>query len=625
MKKVYLFIVMMLIMNTGFAQSARLVLVEEFTGETCGPCASYNPAFNATMNNFPGQVISLKYQNNIPSAGPNFYAYNTTDISNRTTYYSNTYSPHGFIDGNYWNGNVASVTASQFNARTAVTSPFSIEVSHSFSVAHDIIYIHAVITATQAVSNANLKVRTAVAERNVYGYTSPNGENEYEHVMRKLLPTGSGTALPSTWAIGDSSVIDLNWTITVPSSPSIDMPIWAMLEGIVWVQDDATKEVMQTGHSPAQIQVDPAITSYDISAVSCGAAVTPVINVENKEISTVTSMDIEYSVDNGTPVVYNWTGSIPQGSTANISLPAVTLGAQGGHTYEANITNVNGAADIIVSNNNVTTQLGVAVPSSPTFTQDFAPTTFPPANWINMNPDNLVGWSRAAASTPSGSGSAKIDFYNSPPTSVDQMYPLQPVDLTGAVAATLTFSVAHQRYSAGLSDKIEIFASSDCGVTWTSIWMKAGANLATVATFNTNSYTPTAAQWRAESINLTNYLNQPNVWFTFKATSGYGNNAYIDNINVNILTGINETVNDKLFTVYPIPSAGKVTLSLDNISTPEIMVSVAAVDGKIVRDAEVMNAAKEIQLDLSNLENGSYFVRINSGNETSVKKIVINK
>jgi len=76
-----------------------MVLVEEFTGETCGPCASQNPAFNAILN-ASSSAISLKYQNNIPSTGPNFYTYNTTDVGNRTSFYANNYSPHVFMDGN---------------------------------------------------------------------------------------------------------------------------------------------------------------------------------------------------------------------------------------------------------------------------------------------------------------------------------------------------------------------------------------------------------------------------------------------------------------------------------------------------------------------------------------------
>ena len=263
MKKLFILLTAVALTGLSYSQSSRLVLVEEFTGETCGPCAASNPGFNTILDAHASNVISLKYQNNIPSAGPNFWPYAQTDISNRTTFYANNYSPHAFIDGNYWNGNAASVTSAQLNTRAAVVSPFDIEVNHTFSPAHDIIYVHTVIRATQTVASGTYYARIAVAERNVYGYTSPNGEDEYSHVMRKMLPNGTGTLLPATWAVGDSAVINEQWTVAA-SATSYPDPIWAMLEAIVWVQNNSTKQIMQTGHSPALIAVEKEIQLGDI-------------------------------------------------------------------------------------------------------------------------------------------------------------------------------------------------------------------------------------------------------------------------------------------------------------------------------------------------------------------------
>ena len=72
MKKLYTLLTVLLITGMSFGQTARLVLLEEFTGETCGPCAAYNPGMNAILDANAATVISLKYQNNIPSTGPNF-------------------------------------------------------------------------------------------------------------------------------------------------------------------------------------------------------------------------------------------------------------------------------------------------------------------------------------------------------------------------------------------------------------------------------------------------------------------------------------------------------------------------------------------------------------------------
>ncbi len=631
MKKLYTLLTVLLITGMSFGQTARLVLLEEFTGETCGPCAAYNPGMNAILDANAATVISLKYQNNIPSTGPNFYTYNTTDIGSRTQFYANTYSPHAFIDGNYWEGNAASVTAAQLTTRGGVMSPFSINVSHSFSVAHDIIYIHAVIRASQAVSSANpLKAQIAVAERNVYGYTSPNGESEYSHVMRKLLPSGTGTTLPSTWAIGDSVVIDQQWTIT-PSTTSYASPIWAMLEGIVWVQENVTKEIKQTGHSPALVSLDPAIVSVTgVTTVTC-TSVTPSVTLTNNEATPATSIDIEYYLDAQTPAVYNWTGNLTQGGTASVTLPSLTL-TPGVHAVTVNITNVNGAPDLVPSNNLFSVPAGKPLTSSTAWSETFAGVTFPPVNWINDNPDHTAGWSRASAtSNTPGTGSAKIDFYNSTGGNIDQMFPLVPVDLTTAVAPTLTFKVAHRQYAvsgANSSDQLEVMVSTNCGTSWTSVWNKSGATLSTVAGALTSAFTPTAAQWRAESVDLTPYVGQNNVLIAFKATSDYGNNAYVDQIFLSPwnFVGVTENPNSAMVNVYPSPSTGNININVERIASAKMDITVTNIIGKVVKQLTYdKSEGNVITLDLSNEATGNYLVKIVTDSETILKRAVIQK
>ncbi len=634
MKKLYILFVMALLTSLSFGQSPRLVLVEEFTGETCGPCASANPGLNAILNGHSADVISLKYQNNIPSTGPNFYLYNTTDISNRTSYYANNYSPHAFIDGNYWNGNAASVTNGQLNTRAAVASPFDIEVSHYFSPANDIIYIHTVIRATQTVSTGTYKARIAVAERDVYGYTSPNGENEYSHVMRKLLPNGTGTALPSTWVIGDSVVINEQWTIAA-SPTSYPMPIWAMLEAIVWVQNDVTgtgsKQIMQTGHSPALIAVDPAIISISAPTVSCTGNVAATIAVTNNEQSAVTSLDIEYAIDGQTPSVYNWSGTINQAATVNITLPGVSIAA-GSHNIAVNITNVNGAPDVLTANNSKSISCGQPLAASTSLTQNFASQTFPPQDWVIEDNDQLSGWKRSAAnSNPPGTGCAKMDFYNSPLAEIDILYALSPADLSTAIAPTLTFNVAHQRYKLSgtrSNDKLEVVASTDCGANWSTVWSKSGVDLATVATANTNPYTAALSHWRAESVDLTAYIGQPNVLLAFKATSDRGNNAYVDQVNLSPwnVTGISDNNTAAAVSIFPSPSTGQLNINVDGIAASKMELFVTNVLGKLVKQMTYDKSdGNVISLDLSNEPNGNYLIKIVTENETVIKRALIQK
>ena len=54
-------------------------------------------------------------------------------------------------------------------------------------------------------------------------------------------------------------------------------------------------------------------------------------------------------------------------------------------------------------------------------TEDYSGSTFPPANWFNLNGGNQnAGWSQSTAGYSAG-GSAKMDFFNSPSGDVDAL------------------------------------------------------------------------------------------------------------------------------------------------------------------------------------------------------------
>ena len=61
MKK-YLLLSLLLAGSSWFvsAQNQRLVLAEEFTNASCGPCAAQNPAFDALLSANPTKITAVK-------------------------------------------------------------------------------------------------------------------------------------------------------------------------------------------------------------------------------------------------------------------------------------------------------------------------------------------------------------------------------------------------------------------------------------------------------------------------------------------------------------------------------------------------------------------------------------
>lgn len=624
MKKIYLCFMALAITTLSFGQSQRLVLFEEFTGETCPPCASTNPGLNALLNANQTKVVSIKYMNDIPSPGPRFYAYNTPDVEARQTFYANNYSPNGILDGNVYNDQPATLTQTIIDNRYAVTSSFSVTVTHSFSAANDSIFASATITATQAVNLSTLKAHMVVIERNVYGYTAPNGENHFEGVMRKMLPTNAGTVLQTVWNAGDAITIDVAWKIAPAAQSS---PQYIQLGVVGFVQNTANKEVLQAGYSRPQIPLDPLAAALDLDAITCAAgAISPDFEVFNNGVQTLTSFDVNYRIDAGTWNTYNWTGSLAPLASTTITLPALGT-TVGSHTYSVAIVNPNGGIDLDMNNNNLTKLFGVpAAPVATNVAESFLVTTFPPTNWIRVNPDNGPTWTRVTTGAAGTTGSAKIDFYNSTAGNEDDLY-VFPIDMSSATNAVLTFDLAHKRYSAAYFDRLKVMVSTDCGQTWATPYNVVDPALATVTGYTTAAYSPLATDWRNETVNLAAYVGQPNVLVLFRAVSGYGNNAYVDNININLTLGVNENnALSKEVSLYPNPSSGKFYLDMNFNSSKDVNVEIYDVAGKQISTMEYNNIVGGMySVDLSNEANGLYTVKISTGTEITVKQVNILK
>jgi hypothetical protein len=624
MKKLLLLLAISFIGTSGFAQSERMVLFEEFTSENCPPCATYNPAFNDLLNANPTTVVAIKYQNDIPSAGPMYY-HNTVDVEARQTYYSNSSSPNAKGDGSAMtipsSGHPAYVTQALINGRLAIQAPFTVDVTHYLSSDNDSIYCQATITCTQATSGTFV-AQMAVIERNVYFVTAPgsNGEKHFEGVMKKMLPSATGTAMTGTQTVG--LVTNLNYAWALSNVYNLNQ-----LAVVVFVQNNANKNVMQSGYSRTLINNDAGTTDVTgIPTITCTGQVTPVATIYNYGIATLTTCSLTTQIDAG-PITYTpWAGSLPSYGQTTVTLPTITV-PSGSHTLTIGTTSPNASTDLDVNNDRIITPVNVmGTPVVTPLIQQFTTATFPPAGWIkeDVQLDNYT-WARVTAGLPSYS--AKCIFYYSPNTYVDNMYtPL--VNFTNAVSgAALDFDVSYAQYAAE-NDRLKISVSTDCGNTWdTPIYNLAGAALATHAPVGTGQYTPaTSADWRHESVSLAAYAGQPDILIQFSGISNYGNNLYIDNINVTDgVTGVNLLTNAvNGVTIYPNPSKGELNVNYNFNQTQNLTITVSNVLGSTVKTFELNSVSSGIlPIDMTNAAKGSYFVTIRSNDGVVTKKITI--
>lgn len=266
---------------------------------------------------------------------------------------------------------------------------------------------------------------------------------------------------------------------------------------------------------------------------------TPSVKLINYGTTPLTSVNI-YARINGSPVfITTFTGNLLQYDSvfipvSNIVLPAAT------NTISFYTQLPNGQPDGFPDNDG-SKPTQVIIDATPTgnlpISAGFEVVAggFPPANWTIKNPDNGIGWTRATNAGKSGAASAFINIYayNNSEGQTDLLV-LPKVNTTVATTDSLilNFYYAYKQYANGYNDKLEVVVSSDCGNSWSTIWTKAGPSLSTSSGYTTSSFRPTSSsQWLAAKLVLSQYIGQ-DIIVAFRSTSDWGQNIYIDDVNL---------------------------------------------------------------------------------------------
>lgn len=600
------------------AQTQRMVMYEGFSNASCGPCASQNPAIQAVIDANLTKVVAIKYQVNWPGSDP-MNAQTQADVNPKVLYYGITGVPATRVDGT-----AISMNQTNVNNRYAVPSPFFLNLTHELSPTGDSMYVKAVVRAAQAFNGNNLVLQVGMVEREI-NFASPagsNGEKNFFNVMRKMVPNSSGTPLQSAWNLNDSVVIEL--AVKIPTY-IYDISRVAF---VAFVQQNSDKAVLQAAKTnPLPIDNYAIISSNNIPVEpACMDSVQIEIGVTNKGSVDITTFDVEYGIVGQTPSVYSWTGAIAADQTLNISLPFIQLIGSSPAVY-AKLLNTNGVTGTPTTN----TQIQGVIPIISSYTsapinQTFAATAFPPANWHRVSADN-VQWTRATVGgfglTPGGS--AKMDFFNSPQGEIDYLY-VEGLDLSNISDPTLTFSLAHATYSASYNDRLAIEVSTNCGQNWSTIYNKSSASGLTTAPYATNTFTPTASQWVKETVSLTSVQGQSEVLIRFKATSGYGNNLYIDDVQVLSTTSVNDVQNSLNYVnIFPNPVEDMLNIDFFLNKESNVNVKVYDITGKLVasNDLSLLSVGKhQIKFDSSNWTSGMYFTVVSTDNGVITNKVI---
>jgi PKD repeat protein len=226
-------------------------------------------------------------------------------------------------------------------------------------------------------------------------------------------------------------------------------------------------------------------------------------------------------------------------SLATFTNPNESITFTGAGTYGVRLiaSNPTGRDTIFFSNYiTILSNTDLAFPFEETM-EGSTSTAFP--DWIPYNPDGDRTWQFSEGNSSFGTGSRSIYFDNYSGDEKDNPYGTvdgimsNSIDLSSNSFAELSFDLAYARYNADLTDTLVVYYSTDCGKTFTPFWRKGGKDLATAPDAE-SSFVPTASQWRKETISLAFLNGQTDVYLAIANRSGWGNNIYLDNINVQV-------------------------------------------------------------------------------------------
>jgi len=253
MKKIVLCLSASVLVFSASAQQ-RVPLLEVFTSSTCPPCKPGNTNLaNVLAAHQPSEYVVIKYQQNFPGTGD---PYATNETVNRRNAYSINSIPRMEVDGG-WDENAQLFTESLYTAAKAVPAEYNI--SGSYSVSGKIVTANVNYSVLTTVP-AGAKLFVAITEKETIKNKKTNGETKFEDVMKKMMPSESGTQITEITA-GQSGSKSLSFTFAgdyrLPANGSTANHIndqtensvedFANLQVVAWIQG-ADKKVYQAGN-----------------------------------------------------------------------------------------------------------------------------------------------------------------------------------------------------------------------------------------------------------------------------------------------------------------------------------------------------------------------------------------
>lgn len=286
---------------------------------------------------------------------------------------------------------------------------------------------------------------------------------------------------------------------------------------------------------PALVEDDAAIsTIVSPNISSCESEINPEIVVLNNGLNDVSSVRVELYVNEVLEETKNVILNLAPGEKGTISFSNYSFSNKGPHKIRFQITRTNNTTDNNPFNNTKDINFYIR-------TEGILPVSEPfiefPEDWLILNPDENVTWSITTLAD-NNNQVAHMNFFNYSENTREFDYLLSPsYDFSDLVSATLTFKVAYAPFPEVEEDGLAVIVSKDCGNTFPEadvLYRKYGSALATAPATENEFFPSSRSDWRTETLDLLKYMGDPNIQIAFLGQNGFGNNLFIDDVEIEI-------------------------------------------------------------------------------------------
>ncbi|MGB0312074.1 MAG: PKD domain-containing protein, partial [Schleiferiaceae bacterium] len=276
------------------------------------------------------------------------------------------------------------------------------------------------------------------------------------------------------------------------------------------------------------------------SPLMAGSAAPPVAAFMADPAAPCGTTDTISLIDQSQGLTTSWqwqispsTFSYVNGTTDSSQSPQVIFSATGGYTVTLTATNAYGSDDTTVFQ--AISVGGAALP----FVEDFENGL---NGWEIDNPDGGITWASTTVNgTSPGTTGMFMNHYSYSGSGQRDELISPALDFSNDTLVSMSFEYASAYYSSGYSDSLLVYVSDDCGATWTEVaaydatdasFTTAGAITSSFAPADSTYWCHGSSSVTCPTIDLDAYSGMSGIRVKFVAVNGYGNNTFLDNINI---------------------------------------------------------------------------------------------